>query len=137
MTDLSPTAADVRPLNGAVVVRFAAGGTINVGAPVYLSAAGTVAAADGSAVATAAAIGILVATNPNAASQTAAASGDVCDVCVFGPVTGLGTVVYGTYYYVDDDAGIIADAAGTKSCIVGIGLDATTMLVRCQVVALS
>jgi hypothetical protein len=47
------------------------------------------------------------------------------------------SMVYGTYYYVDDDAGVISDTAGTKSTIIGIGLDTETLLVRPQVVALS
>jgi hypothetical protein len=137
MTDITVTAADVRPLGGCIIRRFTAGAAIDVGAPVYLSAAKTVSEADGSAVATAAAIGVMVATAPNAASTTAAASGEECDVVLFGPVAGMTSMVYGTYYYVDDDAGVISDTAGTKSTIIGIGLDTETLLVRPQVVALS
>jgi len=136
MADLTITAADVRPLPGCIIRRFVAGGAITVGSPVYLSAAGAIAAADGSAVNTAAAIGVLVSSVSGNASATALASGEYGDVVLFGPVAGY-TCTYGTYYYIDDDAGVIADAAGTKSTIIGIGLDASTILVRPQVVALS
>lgn len=135
MADLTVTAAQVRPLQGAVVRRFTAGGTINVGSPVYLSAAGKVAAADGSAVATACAIGVLAAV-ADGASYTAAASGDTVDVVLSGPVGGY-TCTYGTKYYVDDDAGVMADTAGTKSTIVGVGLDANTLLVNIIYVGLA
>jgi len=136
MADLTVTAADVRPLPGCVVRRFTAGGAIDVGAPVVLSAAKTVVEADASTLAGATAIGVMVATAPNAASTTAAASGEECDVALFGPVAGF-ACTYNTIYYVDDDAGVIADAAGTKSFIIGIGLDTETLLVRPQFVALS
>ena len=139
MADVTIVAADVRPLPGCVIRRFTAGGTIPVGAPVYLSANDTVSAADGSAVATAACIGVVVAVGgASPASRVSAASGDPVDVVLYGPVAGYSTnMVMGTYFYVDDDAGVIADAAGTKSTIIGIGLSASVLLVRPQVVALS
>jgi len=131
MADLTVTAADVRPLDGAVVRRFLAAAAIDVGAPVYLSAAGTVSEADGSAYASSCAIGVCVAVQPGGASTTAAAAGEYVDVVLSGPIGGC-SCTYGTLYYVDDDAGVMADAAGTKDCIVGIGLDANTLLVRVQ-----
>lgn len=136
MTDLTVTAADVRPLPGCKIMRFTAGGTIDVGAPVYMSGNDTVAEADGSAAATAACIGVMVATAPNAASTTAAASGEACDVVLLGPVAGY-TCTYGKYYYVDDDAGVLADATGTASVVVGLGLSASVLLVRPMPVTLS
>jgi len=135
MADVTIVAADIRPLKGCVVKRFAAGGTLTPGQPVYLSAANTVSAADGSAVATAACIGVVIAGPDGAVSFSA---GDQVDVVLYGPVAGYSTNMgYGTYFYVDDDAGVIADAAGTKSTIIGIGLDSTTLLVRPQVVSLA
>lgn len=136
MADLTVTAADVRPLPGCIIRRFTAGAAIDVGAPVYLSAAKTVSEADASTLAGAQAIGLMVATSPNAASTTAAASGEECDVVLFGPVAGC-TCTYNTIYYIDDDAGVIADTAGTKSFIIGIGLDTETLLVRPQFVDLA
>lgn len=136
MTDLVVTAADVRPLPGCIIRRFTAGGTVAVGSPVYLSDNAIVGAADGSTITTVWAIGVLVSTNPSAASQVSAASGDAVDVVLFGPVAGY-TCVTNTLYYVDDDAGVIADAAGTKDCIIGIGLDTQTLLVHPQYVDFS
>jgi hypothetical protein len=139
MADVTITAADVRPLPGCIIRRFTAGGTIDVGSPVYVNDNDEVSAADGSAVDTAACIGVLVAVGgASPASREEAASGDPVDVVLFGPVAGYSTnMAAGTYFYVDDDAGVIADAAGTKSCIVGVGLSGSVLLVRPQVVDLS
>jgi predicted RecA/RadA family phage recombinase len=136
MADLTVTAADVRPLPGCKIRRFTAGAAIDVGNPVYLSAADTVQETDGSAAATAACIGVVVATAPTAASTTAAAEGEQVDVCLLGPVAGY-TCTYGKYYYVDDDAGVMADAAGSASVVVGLGLSASVLLVRPMPVTLS
>jgi hypothetical protein len=129
MADVTITAADVRPLNGCIIRRFTAGGTIPVGAPVYLSAADTVSAADGSAVSTSWAIGVLVAVaNPATAGQ--AASGEYVDVVLKGPVAGYSTnMAQNALYYVDDDAGVISDTAGTRTTIIGIGLSASVLMV--------
>lgn len=139
MADVTIVAADVRPLPGCIIRRFTAGGVIGVGEPVYLSAADTVARADGSAVATAACIGVMVAVGgANPASRTVAAQGDPVDVVLYGPVAGYSTnMAFGKYFYVDDDAGVIADAPGTKDTIVGIGLSSEVLLVRPQVLDLS
>ena len=138
MADVTITAADVRPLPGAIVRRFTAGGSINAGEPVYVNAADAVSQADGSAVSTSFAIGVMVATGPSASSRTIAASGDPVDVALFGPVAGYSTnMAAGTVFYVDDDAGVIADAAGTKDTIIGIGLSTSVMLVHPQIIDLS
>jgi chitodextrinase len=106
-----------------------------MGQPVYLSAADTVSLADGSTVAMAAAIGVAVATPDGGTSAT---SGEMVDVVMAGPVAGYTTnMVFGTYYYIDNDAGVIADAAGTKSTILGIGLSSSVLLVRITPVGLS
>ena len=138
MTDLVVTAAEVRPLKeqGAETMKMLAGGTMAVGDAVYLSAAGTVSAADASGFAGSCAIGVLVAVQPGAASAVAAAAGDYVDVCWTGPVSGY-TATYGTLYYVDDDAGVLSDTAGTKDCIVGIGIDTNTLMVRPRQIDLS
>jgi len=130
MSDVTIVAADVRPLPGCIIRRFTAGGTIPVGAPVYLSAADTVSAADASATTTSFAIGVLVAVyDPATAGQ--AASGEMVDVVLEGPVAGYSTnMAHNTIFYVDDDAGIIADAAGAKDTIIGIGLSASVLYVH-------
>lgn len=133
MADVTVVCADVRPLPGCIIRRFTAGGAIDVGMPVYLSAADTILPADGSAVATAACIGVLVAVAPGSASQTAAASGEACDVVLWGPVAGYSTnMAYGAYFWVDDNGGIISTAAGTKDCVIGVGLSGSVLFVRPQ-----
>jgi len=130
MADVTIVAADVRPLNGCIIRRFTSGDTIPVGAPVYLSAADTVSMADGSTVATSFAIGVLVAVmNPATAGQ--AASGEMVDVVLEGPVTGYSTnFAHNILLYVDDDAGVIATTTGTCTTIIGIGLSASVLRVH-------
>jgi hypothetical protein len=127
MADVTIVAADVRPLPGCIIRPFKAGETLTPGQPVYISAADTVSLADGSAVATAAAIGLVVAC-PNGA--VTAAAGEWVDVVLFGPVAGFSTnMAAGGRFFVDDDAGVIADTTGTKSCLLGIGLSGSVLLV--------
>jgi len=137
MADITIVAADVRPLPGCIIRRFTAGGTIPVGAPVYLSAADTVSAADGTATTTSFAIGVLAAAyDPATAGQ--AASGELCDVVLEGPVAGYSTnMAQNILLYVDDNAGVIATSTGTKTTIIGIGLSASVLHVHPIWVSLS
>jgi len=138
MANVTSTAADIRPLEGAVVRRFDAGGAITVGYAVYLAGDGDVEVADGSAVGTTKpALGVLVGVAPEAASSTAAAAGDAVDVVMSGPVAGFSSLTPGTLLYVSDDAGRIADAVGTKDCELGIALSADTIFVRVRPIDLA
>jgi hypothetical protein len=79
-------------------------------------------------------IGLVVANGSGAVSF---ASGDMVDVVLFGPVTGFATnLAADTLVHTDDDPGVLADAAGTKDTIVGIGLSTSVLLVRPQIVSL-
>jgi hypothetical protein len=128
MADLTITAASVRPVGHCIIGRFTAGETITPGQPVYVSGNNTVSLTDGSALTTAACIGLVV-SNSNGAVSFAA--GDEVDVVLFGKVTGFATnLAANTAVYVDDDAGVLADAVGTKVCRVGIGVNTTTLLVN-------
>lgn len=128
MADVTISSTDIRPLDGCIIRRFVAGGTLNMGAPVYLSAADTVAHAAGGACTTSFAIGVAVATPDGG---TTCSSGEYVDVVLLGPVTGYTTnMAHNAIFYVDNDAGVIADAAGTKDTIVGIGLSASVLFVR-------
>lgn len=128
MADVTIVAADVRPLEGCVIRRLTAGEALTFGVPVYLSAANTVIKADASTVAGACAIGVVVS---GALGNSSVASGEECDVVVFGPVAGYSTnMAFGAKFYIDDDAGVIADAAGTKSTILGVGLSGSVLLVN-------
>ncbi len=135
MADVTVVAASVRPLTGAIIRRFTAGEAMTPGQPVYISANDTVSLTVGGAVATAACVGVVVA---GAAGLATIASGEEVDVCVQGAVTGYSTnMVAGTRYFVDDHAGVIADAVGTKSTIIGTGINATTMLVNPGIISLA
>ena len=128
MADVTVVAASVRPLAGAITRRFTAGEAMTPGQPVYVSANDTVSLTDGSTLAAAMCVGIVVS---GANGGATIASGEEVDVVVFGPVTGYSTnMAAGTTFYVDDDAGIIADAVGTKTTVIGVGINASTMLVN-------
>lgn len=132
---LTVTAADVRPLPGAIVRRFTAGAAIDVGAPVYVASDGYVEEADADAAASCVCVGICVASNPNAASQTAVAEGEECDVVVLGPVTGFSGMTPGTYAFVSTTAGGLEATAPAGSSsdyvgVVGIIISATEILVN-------
>ena len=137
MADVTITAADVRPLPGCIIRRFVAGGTISVGEPVYLSAADTVSRADADATSTSFAIGVMVAVmNPATAGQ--AASGEYVDVVLKGPVAGYSTnMAHNILLYVDDDAGVISTATGTRTTVIGTGLSASVLMVSPDWVTLS
>ena len=129
MTDISLTAAQIRPLteNGAVLRRYTAGASITIGDAVYVASDGDVEPADGNAVASARAIGIAVASYDG---ETSVNSGDPVTVCVFGPVSGFSGMTPGANHYVSDEAGNVADSAGTCSRIIGYAESATVLFVH-------
>ena len=112
MSDVSVTAASVRPLPGAIVRRYDAGDTVTPGQAVYLASDGDVEAADADAEASARAIGIAVA-GPD--GKVSFAAGDRLDVVVHGPVTGFSSLTPGGLMYTSTTAGSLADAAATAA----------------------
>lgn len=133
MALLTVTAADVRPLNGAVVRRAQAAETQAVGQCVYISSASgnvpIVTKAIATAVATSDLYGIIVAGDPSKPGSTTIAAGDAVDVCVFGPVAGVAGTA-GACAFVSDTAGSFGDAVGTKSSIAGFMESATVLFIR-------
>jgi len=120
MAQISFTAADVRPLPGAVVRRKTTGGAVDAGSAVYLDSSGYVQKADAGTRATAHVFGIAVADNDG---STTFASGDVVDVVVFGPVEGSSSLSEGTFAYCGTVAGQIEDGnpgSGYWQVMVGI-----------------
>jgi hypothetical protein len=111
MADISVTAAQVRPLKGAIVRRFLAGATVNVGEAVYVHSDGTVKPADADAsLAAAQARGLVV--GVGVAGATAAAANQAVDVVTHGPVA-LGTsgLTEGGVVYVSVTAGKLDQTA--------------------------
>lgn len=133
MANLTVTAADVRPLQGAVTRKATAGEALTVGLAVYISGATgnipAVSKADASAVATSDLFGIVVAGAPEKNGSTTIASGDIVDVVVWGPVAGVAGTA-GAFTWVSDDAGLLADAVGTKSAPAGFMESANVFFVR-------
>jgi hypothetical protein len=128
MADLTITAANVRPVGHCIIKRYTAGETLTPGQPVYISANNTVSLTDGSALTTAACIGLVISDSSGAVSF---ASGVEVDVVLFGVVNGFATnLAANTAVFVDDDAGVLADGVGTKVCRVGIGVNTTMLLVN-------
>jgi hypothetical protein len=137
MADVTVVAASVRPLGGCIIRRFTAGEALTYGAAVYMSANDTVSLADGSAVGTNKCIGIVVS---GAAGGSSVASGEECDVVLFGPVTGFSTnMAVNTIFYVSNTSGALCDAAvgADKDCAVGVGINASTILVNPIIIELS
>lgn len=102
MADITVTAANVRPLNGAIVRRFNAGGALNAGDIVYVATDGDVEAADADAVGSAQARGVVIADDHG---NTAFAAGARVDVVVFGPVVWGTDLTEGAVVYVSVTAG--------------------------------
>lgn len=132
MADVTVTAADVRPLAGALVRRFTAGGAISMGNLVYIASDGDVEAADADAAASAIAAGIAVSTPDGGA---AAVAGERVDVVMLGPVAGFASLTPGIHLFASTTAGAIADAAPAGSSgdyvyAVGVAESATTVFVR-------
>jgi hypothetical protein len=120
--------ANIKPLEGAIVRRYIAGSAITPGDAVCMSSDGAIDPADSDALATNTVVGIaLVPRNQGAAY----AAGDVVDVVVHGPVKCATGGTPGAYAYTSGTtAGQMAEAAGTKSLIVGFVESATVVFVR-------
>ena len=131
MADITVTAADVRPLPGAIIQRFTAGAALSVGDAVYIASDGDVEKADADVAASAQAIGIVVSAPDGA---TSASAGDAVDVVVYGPVTGFSGMTPGNLVYASVTAGKVADAApaatsGDYKWIIGRAVSAVTIFV--------
>jgi hypothetical protein len=134
MAAITTTAADIRPLHPAAVIRrYNAGGTVTPGQAVYIASDGDVEAADADAEASALAIGIVC--GVGAAGALSAAAGDRVDVCVFGPVTGFASMTPGAPVYASVTAGAMdhtppAGASGDFRHSIGYAESATTIFVN-------
>lgn len=97
---MAVTAANVRPLEGALTRPRKAGGNVTMGMAVYQDSNGKVQAARTNAAATSEAVGILAAVNEP--GETTAADTEAVTVCTFGPVGGFSSLTPGAIYYVSD-----------------------------------
>lgn len=133
MAAIDVTAALVRPLNGAVIRRYNAGGTVTPGQAVYIASDGDVEAADADAVGSSQARGVVIA---DGSGSTSFAAGDRVDVVVFGPVTGFTGATPGAVAYVSPTAGALdhtaSATAGDFNFIAGYFESAVTFFVQPQ-----
>jgi hypothetical protein len=122
------TAANIKPLEGAIVRRFTAGATIAAGEIVSMMADGYVDPADTTAFTGAMVVGIAL---------SAASSGDRVDVVVFGPVKCITGGTPAAFVYASDTAGEPSESVGTKDVAIGFNESATVLFVRPQFIDLS
>lgn len=113
MADITVTAANVRPLNGAIIRRGEAGGSGNVGDAVYLDGANGWKLADADAEASSQARGIVVAQGSE--GVTTFADGDKIDIVVHGPVEGGASMTPGGAIFVSTTAGSLDQTAPAAS----------------------
>lgn len=114
------TAEHIKPLQGHIVRRYTAGATIAAGELVAMQSDGYVDPAD-----TTSALATIV-----GVALTAAVSGQVLDVVVFGPVVCVSGGTPGAILYASDTAGEPAEAAGTYTSIAGWVEQATVVFVN-------
>ena len=112
MADIAVTAAQVAVLfpHTAEVYSFIAAETITAGQAVYFTSAGKVGIADANASGKQQVRGIAL---------NGAGAGQAVDVVKRGHVAGFTLGTYNTLVYLSDNAGALADAAGTVSAAVG------------------
>lgn len=131
--EVTVTTGDVRPLRGAVIQRAVAGEALAFGDVVYVTSYSgdlpVVSKADGTTVAKANLLGVVVAPSV-ALAGSSVASGEACDVVTLGPVTGFSGMTSGNTIWVSDTSGRLSTVVGTKSGVVGVALTPATVYVR-------
>lgn len=120
------TAANIKPLQGAIVRRFTAGATVAAGELVTMQSDGYVDPTNTSAVQNIAGVAL-----------QGVDAGQRVDVVVFGPVQCLTGATVGATVYGSDTAGEPAETAGTKTSIAGWNESATVLFVSPVKVSLS
>lgn len=114
------TAANIKPLEGAIVRRFTAGATVAAGEIVSMQSDGYVDPADTTSAA-ACVVGIAL---------QGAASGGRVDVVVFGPVKAITGGTPGSTLHATNTAGEPGESAGSNAGITGFVESATVAFVR-------
>lgn len=126
-------AANVKPLEGAVIQRFIGGAAIEAGEVVRMESDGYVDPAIATGVVLAA-VGIAL---PRDGGDPVSAAGDTVDIVTHGPVQCMTGATIGALIYVSDTAGELSESAGTKDTVVGFAQSATVLFVRPQIIDFS
>lgn len=114
MANLTVDAARVGWVRGDAPIPHKAGATVTAGAPVYLDSNGAVREADAGADATEAAIGIALKSVVAGEALSVAGGAAIVDLG-----NALGGLAFGATVYLSDDAGELADAAGSATVAMG------------------
>jgi len=122
------TAANIKPLEGARIRRYEAGGSIAAGEIVAINSNGDVVAANTSLFSTSVVMGIAL---------TAVSDTQKVDVVTFGPVVCLTGSAIGDFIYASNTDGEPSTSVGTKDVCVGITESATVLFVRPQFIDFS
>jgi hypothetical protein len=123
------TAANIKPLEGAIIRRFTAGAAIAAGELVSIMADGNVDPSDSDAFTGANCVGVALA--------AAASAGDLVDVVTYGPVKCITGGTPAALVYTNTSPGEPSESAGTKSTVAGFVESATVLFVRPWLVDLS
>lgn len=102
------SAANVKPLEGAIVRKVQLGGTVTAPSPITLQSDGKWDATDTSAAQLTAAIAI-----------QSGVDGDTVDAVFYGPVVAFSDATAGALVYGSDTAGAFDTAVGTKDLVIG------------------
>ncbi len=119
------TLANIKPLSGAIVRKYTAGGAIVPGELVTMSSDGKVDPTD-----TTSAAQKVVGVALPAGATTAFADTDVIDVVVFGPVQCVTGGTPDAIAYGSDTAGEVAESAGTNDSRAGWVESATVLFIN-------
>lgn len=119
------SAANVKPLEGAIVRRVTLGATVTAPSPITLQSDGKWDGTDTSAAQLTVAVAI-----------QSGGDGDIVDAVFYGPVLATSAATPGALVYGSDTAGAFDTAAGTKSTIIGHSETATILFVNPDIVDL-
>lgn len=114
------TAANIKPLEGAIIRRYTLGATTAAGEVVSMQSDGKVDPADATS-AKSIALGVAI---------QGGADGDRVDIVIFGPVLMMTGATVGAPIYTATSAGELSESAGTYGTIVGLAESATVLIVR-------
>lgn len=119
-------AADVKPLEGAIVRKGTLGATVTAPAPVTLQSDGKWDGTDTSTAQLTVAIAL-----------QSGVDGQEVDLCFFGRCVALSGATPGVLVYGSDTAGAFDDAVGTKDLKIGFAETATVLFVQPQIIDFS
>lgn len=127
MADMTTVVANASKLPGAIGQDADAGGAGNLLDTVYIAADDDFEVADASTAGPAKTRGIVTSIG---GGKTTFVAGDRIHVVTYGRVTGFSGMTPGTTLFQSDEAGKLADAAGTVSHKAGYVWDATTVFIN-------